>query len=167
MLELGKPGTSGVDREAMPVLRDGAVVGRLHAAPWKEQASARVADRDWVYARRGREMVARRDAEPEDAARFTARPVSLWKGTWTAELDGLAVEIRPGSWWKGTRRYVAGERELGQSGNASRWVPRPTLDLDDTLDLDAQVFLLWIELILRRRNAGAAAGGAAAAGAAG
>jgi hypothetical protein len=167
MLELGKPGTSGVDREAMPVLREGAVVGELRAAPWKEQAFARVAGREWVFTRRGRELAARRDVEPEHTARFTARPVSLWKGTWTAELDGIALEIRPGSWWKGTRRYFAGDRELGESGNASRWVPRPTLDLDDTLDLDAQVFLLWIELVLRRRNAGAAAGGAAAAGAAG
>jgi hypothetical protein len=166
VLELGKPGSAGVDREAMPVLRGGTMVAELRAAPYKERAFARVADREWVYARRGRELVARRDVEPEDAARFTARPVSLWKGTWTAELDGIALEIRPGSWWKGTRRYVVGERELGESGNASRWVPRPTLDLDDTLDLDAQVFLLWIELVLRRRNAGAAAG-AAAAGAAG
>jgi hypothetical protein len=167
VLELGKPGTSGVDRETMPVLRDGTLVGSLRAAPWREQATARVGERDWVFTRRGRELFGRWAAEPEDAVRFSARPVSLWKGTWTADLGGTALEIRPGSWWKGDRRYVVDGREIGASGNTSRWVPRPTLSLEGAVDLEAQVFLLWLELTLRRRSAGAAAGGAAVAGAAG
>jgi hypothetical protein len=158
VLELGKPGTSGVDREEMPVLRDGALVGRLRAAPWREEATARVGERDWVFTRRGRDLVGRWAAEPEDAARFSARPVSLWKGAWTADLEGTAVEIQPGSWLKGDRRYLVDGRELGRSGNTSRWVPRPTLTLEGELSLDAQVFLLWLELALRRRSAAAAAG---------
>jgi hypothetical protein len=166
VLELGKPGTAGVDRGRMPVLRDGALVGSLQASSWWERATARAGDREWVYTRTGRELVARWAAEPEGAVRLSARPLSAWKGTWTADLDGTAVEIRPATWWKTTRRYVVDGREIGESGNASRWVPRPTLDLDDTLGLDAQVFLLWVELVLRRRNAAAAGGAAAAAGAA-
>ena len=161
MLELGRPGTAGLDRQTMPVLRDGALVGRLQASAWRERAVAHAADREWVYTRAGRELAA---AEPEGAVRLSARPDSLWRGTWTAELDGIQVEIRPASWWKGTRRYAVDGREIGESGNAGSWVPRPTLDLDDTLDLDSQIFLLWVELIVRRRNASAAAGGAAAAG---
>ena len=166
MLELGKPGTHGVGREAMPVVRDDALVGSLRAAPYRENATARAGDREWVFTRRGRELVGRWAVDPDEANRFSARPVSLWKGTWTADLDGTAVEIRPGSWWKGDRRYVVDGREIGASGNTSRWVPRPTLDLDDTLGLDAQVFLLLVELVLRRRIAAAAGGAAAAAGAA-
>jgi hypothetical protein len=163
VLELGKPGTAGVDRETMPVLRDGTPVGSLHAAPWRERATARAGSREWVYTRHGHELTARWAVEPQDAApRLSARPVSLWKGSWTADLDDIHVEIQPASWWKGTRRYVVDGRVLGESGNASRWVPRPTLDLDDTVDLDAQVFLLWVELVLRRRNAGAVAGASAA-----
>ena len=161
MLELGKPGTAGVDRQTMPVLRDGTLVGRLQASAWRERAIARAGDRDWVYTRAGRELAARWTAEPEGTVRLSARPESLWKGTWTADLDGIQVEIRPASWWKGTRRYAVDGREIGESANASYWVPRPILDLD------AQVFLLWVELIVRRRTASAAAGGAAAAGTAG
>jgi hypothetical protein len=162
VLELGRPGTAGVDRDTMPVLRDGTRVGALQASAWRERAVARAGERDWIYTRTGRELAARWAAEPESAVRLSARPESLWKGTWTAELDGISVEIRPASWWKGTRRYTVDGREIGESGNASRWVPRPTLDLDDTLDLDAQVFLLWVELIVRRRNASATAGATAA-----
>lgn len=162
MLELGKPGTAGVDRPAMPVLRDGTRVGSLRPGQWRERATARAGDREWVYTHTGRELTGRWAAEPEGAARLSARPASVWKGTWTAELDGIAVEIQPSSWWKGTRRYIVDGREIGQSGNASHWVPRPTLDLDDTLDLDAQIFLLWVELILRRRKASAAARAGAA-----
>ena len=170
MLELGKPGTAGVEGKTMPVLRDGALVGALAAGSWRERATARAGDREWVYTRAGRELAGRPAIEPEGVVpRFAARPVSVWKGTWEATLDGIRVDIRPASWWKGTRRYAVDGRDIGESGNAGRWVPRPTLDLDDTLDLDAQVFLLWVELILRRRTACAAAsaGGASAAGAAG
>lgn len=169
MLELGKPGTAGVDGKAMPVLRDGVVVGSLDPGSWRERATARAGEREWVYTRAGRELTGRPAVEPEGVVpRFTAQPVSAWKGTWEATLDGIRVDIRPAAWWKGNRRYAVGGRDIGESGNASRWVPRPTLDLDDTLDLDAQVFLLWVELIIRRRNASAAAvaGGTAAAGAA-
>ena len=166
MLELGRPGTAGVDRGAMPVLRDGAIVGSLLASPWWERATARAGDREWVYTRAGRELAGRWAAEPEGAVRLSARPLSAWKGTWTADLDGTAVEIHPAAWWKTTRRYAVGGRVIGESGNAGRWVPRPTLDLDDTLGLDAQVFLLWVELVLRRRTAAGGAAAAAAGGAA-
>ena len=48
------------------------------------------------------------------------------------------------------------------SGTTGRWAPRPTLAADDALPLHQQVFLLWIELVLSRRNA-AVAGGVTAA----
>src|SRR5690242_13068652 len=116
----------------MPVLRDSAVVGSVKAGPWGEKASARAGDREWAYARSGRALTARWAAEPEGAVRLAARPRSAWRGTWTADLDGTAVESSPTSWWKTSRRYTVDGREIGTSGNASRWVPRPTLDLDDT-----------------------------------
>jgi hypothetical protein len=66
------------------------------------------------------------------------------------------------SMWRGTHRYVSGGRELAESGSTGRWSPRPTLTADAALPLHQQVFLLWIELVLSRRNTAAAAGVAAA-----
>src|SRR4051794_13522158 len=98
----------------MPVLRDGAAVGSLHASQWWEKATARVGGREWAYSRSGRELTARWAVEPEGAARLSARPLSAWKGTWTADLDGISVESSPASWWKGTRRYTVDGREIGE-----------------------------------------------------
>jgi hypothetical protein len=52
---------------------------------------------------------------------------------------------------------------VAESGTTGGWSPRPTLTADDRLPLDQQVFLLWLEVVLNRRNQaaiGAAAGAA-------
>ena len=163
MLELGKPGSAGVARGELPVLRDGAVVARLKASNWKERATALVGDREWVFTKQKRELVARRSVDPEGTARLRARQTSWWKGTWAVELDGSTLQMGTASKWRGTHRYLAGDRQVAITGNAGRLSPRPTLTADDSLPLDHQVFLLWVELILTRRAAATA--GAAGVGA--
>ena len=163
MLELGR----GSRREA-PVLRDGEVVARLRARNWAEAATALVGDREWVFGRRRGELTGRLAVDPEDAVRIRAVQTSRWRGTWRVDLDGPQVEMATASWWRGTRRYTSGGRPVGEGGTTGGWSRRPTLTADDTLPLDAQVFLLWLQLVLDRRQqtaaAGATAGGAAAAG---
>ncbi len=166
MLELGRAGTSGTAEDEVPVLRDGAVVAVLRTGGRREAATAVVADRRWVFARRRRELVGRWVADPEDATRFRAVPTSAWRGTWAVDLDGRSLTVETASWWRGTRRrYTSGGRTVGEGGTTGGWSPRPTLTADATLSLDAQVFLLWVRLVLDRRQA-SAAGGAAAGGAA-
>lgn len=163
MLELGKAGSAGTEKGVLPVLRDRSVVATLRASSWKEAATAVVGDREWVFAKNKRELSARWATEPEGAVRLRAWQTSFWKGTWAAELDGMPVEVQSTSWWKGTRRYLAGGRQVAESGTTGGWSPRPTLTADDALPLDQQVFLLWVELVITRRNTaavGAAAGAA-------
>jgi hypothetical protein len=163
VLELGKAGSAGTEKGVLPVLRDGSVVATLRASSWKEAATAVVGDREWVFAKNKRELSARWATEPEGAVRLRAWQTSFWKGTWAAELDGMPVEVQSTSWWKGTRRYLAGGRQVAESGTTGGWSPRPTLTADDALPLDQQVFLLWVELVITRRNTaavGAAAGAA-------
>ena len=162
MLELGKSGAAGYPRGELPVLRDGKVVAVLRASNWKEAATAVVGDREWVFAKRKGELTGRWAAEPQDAVRLRAGQKSFWKGTWTIELEGRPVEMQNASMWKGTHRYLSGGKQIAESGTTGRWSPRPTLTADDALPLHQQVFLLWLELVLSRRNT-AAAGGVAAA----
>jgi hypothetical protein len=157
VLELGKSGSHGTGKGAVPVLSDGAVVATLHASNWKEAATAEVGERSWVFRRQGsRELVGRWAADPEDAVRLRAHQVSYWKGSWTLTLDGTAVDAAASSWWKGTHRYTAAGRPLAESGSAG-WSQRPTLTVQGDLPLDHAVFLLWFELVLGRRSAAAAA----------
>jgi hypothetical protein len=162
VLELGKAGSAGTEKGVLPVLRDGSVVATLRAANWKEAATAVVGDREWVFAKNKGELTARWAAEPEAAVRLRARQQSFWKGTWTADLAGTTVEAESASLWKGTHRYLSGGRQVAESGSTGGWSPRPTLDADSSLSLDHQVFLLWLELVISRRNNAAVAGATSA-----
>jgi hypothetical protein len=158
VLELGKNGSHGTPKGTLPVLSDGAVVATMHASNWKEAATAQVGEVSWVFRRQGsRELTGRWAVEPEDAVRLRARQVSVWKGTWAVELDGMPVDVTSTSWWKGTRRYSAGGRTLAESGTTGGWSHRPTLTEVGELPLHQAVFLLWVELVLGRRAAAAAA----------
>jgi hypothetical protein len=162
VLELGKAGTLGYPKGELPVLRDGSAVAVLRASNWKEAATAHVGDREWVFTKRKGELLGRWSTEPEDAARLRAVQKSLWRSTWTIDLEGRPVEMENASMWKGTHRYLSGGRQIAQSGSTGRWSPRPTLTADAALPVHQQVFLLWLELVLSRRNA-AVAGGVTAA----
>jgi hypothetical protein len=157
VLELGKSGSHGTGKGAVPVLSDGAVVATLHASNWKESATAEVGERSWVFGKAGRELTGRWAVDPEDAVRLRARQTSYWNGTWTMELDGVAVTVTSASRWKGTHRYTVDGRQLAESGTTGSWSPRPTLTASPDLSLDHAVFLLWVELVLGRRWAAAAA----------
>ncbi len=152
MLELGKPGSAGCAKGELPVLRDGAVVAVLRAGNWKEAATATVGDRDWVFAKRKGVLTGRWAVEPDEVVRLGSRQSNFWKGTWTADLEGRPVEMQNASLWRGTHRYLSDGRQIAVSGSTGGWSPRPTLDADETLPLHQQVFLLWLELVISRRN---------------
>jgi hypothetical protein len=162
MLELGKAGAAGTARGELPVLRNRAVVARLRASNWREQATAIVGEREWVFANHKRVLTGRWAADPEGTALLRARQVSWWRSVWGVELEGRSLEVRTASAWKGTHRYLDGDRQVAESGTTGGWLSRPTLTADGGLPLDHQVFLLWIELILKRRSNAAAAGAGAA-----
>ena len=157
MLELGKAGSAGVERGARPVLADGAVVATLRASNWKERATAVIGDQEWVYAKERRRLTGRWSQDPEGTARCSARQVSVWKGGWDVDLEGTAVEARTASWWRTTHRYLIDDRTVAESGTTSAWNPRPTLTVTGDLPLHQQVFLLWVELVVRRRVEAASA----------
>jgi hypothetical protein len=160
VLELGKAGSAGTERGVVPVLRDGIVVATLSAARWKEAATVTIGTEEWVFAKARRELTGRRAADPEGTVRLRARPVSAWKSTWELALDGTTAQLRPASRWKGTYALERDGRVIGEPGSTGGWSRRPTVRADD-LPLHQQVFVLWVQLLVQRREA-AAAGTAAA-----
>ncbi len=95
------------------------------------------------------------------------------KGTMPVLSDGAVVATLHAANWKeaatgeiGSRSWVFSKRGRELTG---RWSPRLTLSAAADLSLDSQVFLLWLALVMSRRDQAAAtgavvAGGAAAAG---
>ena len=166
MLEVGAAGTHGVGKGVVPFLRDGEVVATVRASSWKESATAVVGDREWVFDKARGTLVARRSTDPEGTPRLSARQTSFWRGTWEADLEGTPARTQSTSRWRNRRRYLVGDREIAESGDTGGWSPRPTLVADDSLPLDHQVFLLWLELVISRRDQAAltAAAGAAVVG---
>ncbi len=158
MLERGRAGAGGAGKGVIPVLADGRPVATLRAANWKEQATAVVGDREWSFSKRKGELRGRWTVDPEDSARLRARQASSWKGTWVADLEGALVEAQTLSHWRGTHRFVSGGQQVGHSGSTGGWSPRPTLTATPQMPLDHQVFLLWLELVVSRRNTAAMAG---------
>ena len=168
MLVLGKAGSAGTGKGVLPVLSGDAVVATLRASSWREAATARVGDREWVFAKSRGRLTGRWAADPEDAVRLRAQQTSFWKGTWEADLQGMPVRSEVVSRWKGGHRYLVDGRVIAETGTTGGWSPRHTLTADESLPLDQQVFVLWLGLVMTRRDQAAAtvaiAGGVAAAG---
>jgi hypothetical protein len=152
VLVLGKAGTAGTEKGVLPVLHDDVVVATLRASNWKEAATAVVGNREWLFAKAGRELLGRWAADPEGTARLSARQTSWWRSTWEADLEGTAVRSEVVPRWRGGHRYLSGGRVIAESGTTGGWSPRPTLTADESLPLDQQVYLLWLALVMSRRN---------------
>jgi len=163
VLELGKAGSVGTEKGAIPVLRDSSVVALLRASNWKEAGTATIGTQTWVLAKHKGDLTARWANEPEDAVRMRARQASWWKGTWSVDLEGTPVQVQSASRWKGTHRYVVDGRVVAESGTTGGWSPRPTLTAPPDMPVHRQVFLLWMELVFARRNNAAIAAGTSAA----
>ena len=164
MLELGKAGSAGYPKGELPVLRDGSPVAVLRASNWKESATAVVGDREWVFTKRKGELSGRWAARAGGRRRGCGRGRRRsGRAPGRSTSRGRPVEMQNVSMWKSTHRYLVGGRQVAGAASTGGWSPRPTLDADDALPLHQQVFLLWLELVISRRNSAAAAGGASAA----
>jgi hypothetical protein len=111
-----------------------------------------VGEQAWIFAKHKGELTGLWATEPDGAARLRARQASFWKGTWSLDLEGRPVVSESVSCWKSDRRYLSGTVIVAESGTTGGWSPRPTLSASPELPLHQQVFLLWLELVLSRRN---------------
>ncbi|RBY78580.1 hypothetical protein DQ239_08520 [Blastococcus sp. TF02-09] len=153
MLELGSTRLLGSGSGGRPVLADGAVVATLQASGWKEQARVVIGGHEWLFGKRRGELRGRWAVDPEESARLRARQVSSWKGTWVADLEGTRVDVEKLSFWTAAHRFVSGGRQVAHGGSTGGWSPRPTLTAVPGMPLHHQVFLLWLEMVVRGRSA--------------
>ena len=151
MLELGRAGTHGAAERVRPVVSGGAVVATLTGSRWRERASAVVAGTPWEYEAAAAHLHGRRPGDPTDAPRLRARERGWWGRRWTLDLEGTPLDMELVSRVRGTHRYLFEGLPLATGGSRGV-VGRATLTADDSVPLHQQVFLLWIEAVLRGRR---------------
>lgn len=156
MLEWGRKSAGSA-----PVLQDETVVAYVRVAALRERADVEIGATHWQFFKRGGELHAVRD---DQAAGMTASRRSVFRQGWQIEADAQTYQIQPEGFLQTRYRVVRAGIRIGQSNKASFWSNRPTLEVDASVPLEHQVFLLWVAFIMRKRAAGAATGATAGGG---
>jgi hypothetical protein len=147
VLEVGGAGTSGVAEGVTPVVRDGAVVATIGRSRRRGPVPAVVAGQEWSYEHQRRQLLGRWASDPQGTARCWARQASP-RSDFDIELEGTPV----------TRRLVdlRALQYVGPDGVAVAEVrvtgvirETSTMIADPRLPLHHQVFLLWLDVLVR------------------
>lgn len=146
---------------AVPVLQDRTVVARIRAASWRERAEVEMSGALWEFFKRSGELYTTRDGHA--AGIHAVRPAKL-RQRWDIEADGQTYRIQSAGFMSNRYSVLRDGVSIGESGTPRFWSNRPTLDVDASVPLEHQVFLLWVAFIVRRRTTGTSAGSSAAGG---
>lgn len=135
----------------------GASVARADLSNWKERADLEVAGTRYeaVHKSWDAEFVLQRE---NGGVAFVAEKPSAWKERFVFEYDGNRYELRKRSVWNSdlvlSRDGVGVVGSIRPQGVFRReWVA----DLPGELPLEAQVFLLWLAVLLTKRSDSATA----------
>ena len=83
---------------------------------------------------------------------------SAFTNTMTFRHDGREYTLRKQSWWKRSFVVLDGEKQIGSLAPTSLWTRRATVDLPAQWPLHLQAFVIWLTLVLWKREAHAGSG---------
>ncbi|MDN5852540.1 MAG: hypothetical protein L0K86_06775, partial [Actinomycetia bacterium] len=151
MLEWGRKSAGAVS-----VVQNGSIVAEVRASSFRERADVAINAEQWQFFKRSGSL----HAVPEGrTGGMSASRRSVFRQGWEIDAGAQTYRIRPVGFLQTRYRVERAGTRIGESHKASFWSSRPTLDVDASVPLEHQVFLLWVAYIMRRRAAGAAAAG--------
>lgn len=156
MLEWGHKSAGSI-----PVLQDETVVARIRASSWRERADVEMTGAPWAFFKRSGELHAVRDGHT--GGMLATRP-AMFRQRWDVQADAQTYRIQSAGFMSSRYSVLRDGVSIGESGTPRFWSNRPTLDVDASVPLEHQVFLLWVAFIIRRRTTGTSAGSSAAGG---
>jgi hypothetical protein len=138
------------------VKRNDRTVAVLDLASWRERAKIVIGD---VTHRVFRERAMSGDFIIEAGGRELARASkpSAFRDTMIVHYDGRDYTLRKPSVWR--RRFVLldGERQIGSIAPESAWTRQATADLPQDWPVPIRAFVIWLVVILWKRDAESAA----------
>ena len=97
--------------------------------------------------------------QSEERTLARARKTSVFVLAFDIDLAGRPMELKAASMWRREFGLFEGGVQVGRIGPAGWFGRRAVIDLPPDIPLPAQLFLLWLVLVLWRRAAAAEAAG--------
>lgn len=143
--------------------RTGAPVARADLSNWRETAGIETGGRRYEASHQSmvKEFFLRDEAGQEVA--LAVKP-SAWNERFSFEYGGSRYELKKESVW--TRTFVLTRDGVGKVGHVrlASWLGRELeADLPDELPPEIGTFLVWLAVLMWRRQASSASAGAAGA----
>jgi hypothetical protein len=140
---------------AFTVADDGKPLGTLDISVWRERGEIAVAGQTFTVVRKG---LASSEFRLESAGTIvaTATKPSVFRREFAVMFSGRTLRLRPRSAWARALALIEGEREVGEV-RRGMWSRRATATVPDTLPLPVRFFVLWLALLVWKRDDDAAA----------
>ena len=140
------------------VVQGSQALADIDMSAWRERGTLTVEGKSYrVY----REGVMSGDfilESPEELVARAAKP-SVFRRAFLVEYGGQQYELRAKSVLRRTFVLLDGQREIGSVSRESVLTRRTAVDLPEHLPLPVRIFIVWLVVIVWKRDAAAAGGG--------
>ena len=140
---------------AFTVADDGKPLGTLDISAWRERGSVTVAAQTFTIHRKG---FASSDFRLESGGTVmaTATKPSAFRREFAITFSGRTLRLRPRSAWGRALALHEGDREVGEARRGA-WSRRATATVPETLPLPVRFFVLWLAVLIWKRDDDASA----------
>jgi hypothetical protein len=132
--------------------RDGREVAALDISWWRERGALVIDGVSYAVVREGLVSSDFRMTGPDGRVVATASKPSLFRRRFDVVAGSHTVTLQARSAWGRTMDVLLDGRPAGTVTPAGMWTRRASADLPDTLPRPVQVFILWLVLLLWKRD---------------
>jgi hypothetical protein len=136
--------------------RDGRQIAELDISWWRERGELVIDGATYAVVREGLLSSDFRMMAPDGSVVATASKPGLFRRRFDVVFGGHTVTLQARSPWGRTMDVLLDGRGVGAITPAGIWTRRASADLPDTLPRPVQVFVLWLAVLLWKRDDDAA-----------
>jgi hypothetical protein len=136
-----------------PIACDGAPIGKIESDMFWESATITIGGASYSATREG--YLSGAFYLAADGHRLvSAEKPSAWKSLFTVQVGGRTYTLRPANDWPPTLVLTEHELKIGRIAWQNAFMRKGKAELPDDLALEVKAFLIWLVILLLRRNQG-------------